>query len=217
MRRAIERPQLLLLSESPSTSEPISALSSRRGLGSFPSRAARHGAGSFAPGHPFTGDFGIVVAGDSDFARRTSATDGFGLVALVAAQLFISHKAVRYHLHKVHAKHCSASHSRKGSTWLRRALIEAACGALRTEQAGRTALAGHYRRLVARRGRQKAIVAAERATVPSTNCADSATTSRSRPCRPQRDPCIFNLGSTGCEQSRAGCCLASSIEDHMLQ
>ncbi len=49
--------------------------------------------------------------------------------------------------------------TRKGSTWLRRALIEAACGAVRTKQAGRTALAGHYRRLVARRGRQKAIVA----------------------------------------------------------
>ena len=49
--------------------------------------------------------------------------------------------------------------TRKGSRWLRRALIEAACGAVRTKQAGRTALAGHYRRLVARRGRQKAIVA----------------------------------------------------------
>jgi transposase len=49
--------------------------------------------------------------------------------------------------------------TRKGSTWLRRALIEAACGAVRTKQAGRTALAGYYRRLVARRGRQKAIVA----------------------------------------------------------
>jgi transposase len=49
--------------------------------------------------------------------------------------------------------------TRKGSKWLRRALIEAACGAVRTKQAGRTALAGHYRRLVARRGRQKAIVA----------------------------------------------------------
>jgi transposase len=107
--------------------------------------------------------------------------------------------------------------TRKGSKWLRRTLIEAACGAGRTKQAGRTALAGHYRRLVARRGRQKAIVAAERATVPSTNCADSTTTSRSRPCWAQRDPCIFSLGSTGCEQSEAGCCLASSIEDHMLQ
>jgi transposase len=49
--------------------------------------------------------------------------------------------------------------TRKGSKWLRRTLIEAACGAVRTKQAGRTALAGHYRRLVARRGRQKAIVA----------------------------------------------------------
>ena len=38
-------------------------------------------------------------------------------------------------------------------------MIEAACGAVRTKQAGRTALAGHYRRLVARRGRQKALVA----------------------------------------------------------
>jgi transposase len=49
--------------------------------------------------------------------------------------------------------------TRKGSKWLRRTLIEAACGAVRTKQAGRTALAGQYRRLVARRGRQKAIVA----------------------------------------------------------
>ena len=49
--------------------------------------------------------------------------------------------------------------TRKGSTWLRRALVEAACGAARTKQPGRTALAGHDRRLVARRGRQKAIVA----------------------------------------------------------
>ena len=49
--------------------------------------------------------------------------------------------------------------TRKGSKWLRRALVEAACGAARTKQPGRTALAGHYRRLVARRGRQKAVVA----------------------------------------------------------
>ncbi len=49
--------------------------------------------------------------------------------------------------------------TRKGSTWLRRALVEAACGAARTKQPGRAALAGHYRRLVARRGRQKAVVA----------------------------------------------------------
>ena len=49
--------------------------------------------------------------------------------------------------------------TRKGSTWLRRTLIEAACGAVRTKRVGRTALAGHYRRLVARRGRQQALVA----------------------------------------------------------
>lgn len=49
--------------------------------------------------------------------------------------------------------------TRKGRTWLRRTLMEAACGAVRTTQAGRTALAGHSRRLVARRGRQKALVA----------------------------------------------------------
>ena len=49
--------------------------------------------------------------------------------------------------------------TRKGSKWLRRALVEAACGAARTKQPGRAALAGHYRRLVARRGRQKAVVA----------------------------------------------------------
>ena len=44
--------------------------------------------------------------------------------------------------------------TRKGSKWLWRSLIEAACGAVRSKQAGRTALAGHYRRLVAPRGRQ---------------------------------------------------------------
>jgi transposase len=49
--------------------------------------------------------------------------------------------------------------TRKGSKWLRRALIEAAGGAARTKQPGRTALAGHYRRLVTRRGHQTAIVA----------------------------------------------------------
>jgi transposase len=60
--------------------------------------------------------------------------------------------------HESAGKH-RGGRTRKGSKWLRRALIEAACGAVRTKQAGRTALAGHYRRLVARRGRQKAIVA----------------------------------------------------------
>jgi transposase len=49
--------------------------------------------------------------------------------------------------------------TRRGSKWLRRALIEAAHGAARTKQPGRTGLAGHYRRLVTRRGKQKAIVA----------------------------------------------------------
>ena len=49
--------------------------------------------------------------------------------------------------------------TRKGSRWLRRALTEAAHGAARTKQPGRRALAGLYRRLVARRGKQRAIVA----------------------------------------------------------
>ena len=49
--------------------------------------------------------------------------------------------------------------TRKGSKWLRRALTEAAHGAARTKQAGRTALADRYRRLVVRRGKQKAAVA----------------------------------------------------------
>ena len=49
--------------------------------------------------------------------------------------------------------------TRKGSRWLRRALTEAAHGAARTKQPGRRALAGRYRRLVARRGKQRAIVA----------------------------------------------------------
>jgi transposase len=60
--------------------------------------------------------------------------------------------------HESAGKH-RGGRTRKGSKWLRRALIEAAYGAVRTKRAGRTALAGHYRRLVARRGRQKAIVA----------------------------------------------------------
>ncbi len=49
--------------------------------------------------------------------------------------------------------------TRKGSKWLRRALTEAAHGAARTKQAGRTALADQYRRLVVRRGKKKAAVA----------------------------------------------------------
>jgi transposase len=49
--------------------------------------------------------------------------------------------------------------TRKGSKWLRRALTEAAHGAARTKQAGRTALAEQYRRLVVRRGKRKAAVA----------------------------------------------------------
>lgn len=49
--------------------------------------------------------------------------------------------------------------TRKGSKWLRRALTEAAHGAARTKQAGRTGLARQYRGLVVRRGKQKAAVA----------------------------------------------------------
>jgi transposase len=53
----------------------------------------------------------------------------------------------------------TSGRTRKGSRWLRRALTEAAHGAARTKQAGRRALAGLYRRLVGRRGKQRAIVA----------------------------------------------------------
>jgi len=49
--------------------------------------------------------------------------------------------------------------TRKGSKWLRRALVGAAHGAARTKQAGRTGLARRYRRLVVRRGKAKAAVA----------------------------------------------------------
>jgi transposase len=49
--------------------------------------------------------------------------------------------------------------TRKGSKWLRRALTEAAHGAARTKQPGRSALAGDYRRLAARRGKKKAAIA----------------------------------------------------------
>ena len=49
--------------------------------------------------------------------------------------------------------------ARKGSTWLRRALTEAAHGAGRTKQAGRRGLAQLYQRLLVRRGKKKAAVA----------------------------------------------------------
>lgn len=49
--------------------------------------------------------------------------------------------------------------TRKGSRWLRRALVQAAHGAARTKRAGRTGLARRYRQLVARRGTQRAAVA----------------------------------------------------------
>jgi transposase len=49
--------------------------------------------------------------------------------------------------------------TRKGSKWLRRALVGAAHGAARTKQAGRAGLAQRYRRLMARRGKAKAAVA----------------------------------------------------------
>lgn len=49
--------------------------------------------------------------------------------------------------------------TRKGSRWVRRALVEAARGAARTKQAGRTGLARRYRRLVVRRGKGRAAVA----------------------------------------------------------
>ncbi len=56
--------------------------------------------------------------------------------------------------------------TRKGSTWLRRALTEAAQGAARTKRVGRTALAQLYRQLVARRGKQKAAVAVGHRILP---------------------------------------------------
>ena len=46
--------------------------------------------------------------------------------------------------------------TRTGSTWLRRARTEAARGAARTKQVGRTALADQYRRRVVRRGKRQA-------------------------------------------------------------
>ena len=49
--------------------------------------------------------------------------------------------------------------ARKGKRALRRALTEAARAAARTKQAGRTRLAGQYRRLVVRCGKKKAAVA----------------------------------------------------------
>ena len=49
--------------------------------------------------------------------------------------------------------------TRKGSKWLRRALVQAAHAAARTKQEGRTRLARRYRQLVARRGKPRAAVA----------------------------------------------------------
>jgi transposase len=49
--------------------------------------------------------------------------------------------------------------TRTGSTWLRRALVEAARAAARTKRPGRTAFAEQYRRLVRRTGPKKAAVA----------------------------------------------------------
>ena len=60
---------------------------------------------------------------------------------------------------RVSAGKAKGGKTRKGSRWLRRALTEAAHGAARTKQAGRTALADQYRRLVVRRGKKKAAVA----------------------------------------------------------
>jgi len=49
--------------------------------------------------------------------------------------------------------------TRKGSKWLRRTLVQAAHGAARTKQEGRTRLARRYRQLVVRRGKQRAALA----------------------------------------------------------
>jgi transposase len=49
--------------------------------------------------------------------------------------------------------------TRRGSTWLRRALVEAARAAARTTRPGRTALARQYRRIVVRRRPKRAAVA----------------------------------------------------------
>jgi transposase len=53
--------------------------------------------------------------------------------------------------------------TRKGSKWLRRALVQAARGAARTKKAGQTAFAEQHRRPVARLGPKKAAVAVGRA------------------------------------------------------
>ena len=57
--------------------------------------------------------------------------------------------------HESAGKH-KGGKTRRGSKWLRRALIEAACAAGR---ARRTYLGGQYRRLVVRRGKKRAVVA----------------------------------------------------------
>jgi transposase len=49
--------------------------------------------------------------------------------------------------------------ARKGSKWLRRALVEAGRAAARTKKPGRTAFADQYRRVVVRRGPKRAAVA----------------------------------------------------------
>jgi transposase len=55
--------------------------------------------------------------------------------------------------------------TRKGSKWLRRALVEAGRAAARTKKPGQTAFAEQYRRIVVRRGPKRAAVAVGRAVL----------------------------------------------------
>ena len=57
------------------------------------------------------------------------------------------------------AGHQRSGRTRKGNTWLKTALVQAAHGAARTKQEGRTRLARRYRQLVVRRGKQRAALA----------------------------------------------------------
>src|SRR5918911_733502 len=111
--------------------------------------------------------------------------------------------------------------TRKGNTWLRRALIEAACAAARNK---RTYLAARFRRLLVRRGKKKAAVAVGHTSLtivyalllhgdtyqdltqpawttdsgrgssdaPSTSSALSATRSAWSPRHPPPDPAFSN-------------------------
>jgi len=78
---------------------------------------------------------------------------------------------------------------RKGSRWLRRALVQAAHAAARTKRPGKTALADRYRRVVVRGGPKKAAMAVGRAILTTAYYLLTRQTTYTEP-----DPTTFNEG-----------------------